>query len=1515
MGQVRAAVGLVARQLHPWVEAVESRVMLSATVTYRPTGADGKLGTPVVFETGGSVRDFSPQQVSLLQKGFAAPQFDMFLAIDGIPGQSQDAKHKDQIDVLAFNWGADATHSTTTGGGGGAGKSVLHELHFTAAVSKASPKIIEALTTGRHERTANLAVRSAGKDQSEFLKINLDDVLISSYQVSTARDGTLQEEFTLNFAEADLEYRARRPDGSLDAPITAHATGPAEDFAPEQQSIFQEGFAAPSTSLSYFLDVDGIPGESTDAKHKDQLSVLAFGWGGDSTSAAIGGGGAGTGKTVYHEMHFVSPLSKASPKLLDAMATGKHISDARFAAVRSGKDQVEFYTITLEDVLVSSYQVKTSPTGQLVEEFTLSFNDAGFEYRPQNPDGSLGSPVVFHETGTDVQDFKPAQRSLLDTGNLSSGSTDVFLSLEGIPGESTDAKHKDHIDVLSFEWGGDAVGGSNTGGGGGAGKSTLQTVHVTSRISKASPLILAKINSGTHLSFADLTFRRSSKDQVEFLKVNLDDVLIDSYRVTTAGDGTPIEEYTLTFDQAAFEYRPQKPDGSLDAPVTFQETGLGIEHFNAPQTSVLQDGFSNTSTVDYFLHLDGIPGESTDAKHKDAIGVLAFGWGANGLFDTGTGGGGGAGRTVFHELHFVAPVSKASPKLLAATTSGLHIRDAILTAVKNGADQFQFLKVELQDVQVSSYQVVLGAQGQFLEEFTLSFDDAKVDYTAQDETGRPAGTTTGQVTDAQVEDFAPAQRSLLYVDGLLTPASIDGFLQIDGVKGESTDAKHKDNIDILSFSWGADAVGGSNTGGGGGAGKSILQEVHVLSRFSGASPSILDLLDTGRHVPKSSLVLRKSSKDQVEFYKINLDDVTISSYQVTTARDGTFLEEYTLSFDKATQEYRPQRPDGTLDAPIVFQATGLDVQDFAPTQRSIVQDGFAAPGGTNLFLDIDGIPGESTDSKHKDEVAIQAFSWGGDATVGTLGSGGRTGKTQFHEFHFVSRVSKASPRLLDRLVKGQHIQDATLTVRRSSTGNEFLKIKLVDVLISSYQVTTAPDGTLVEEFTLSFGPGGVFGAPTADAGGPYSVGDGQTVTLDASGTGDVDDDPAALTYQWDLDGDGVFGETGAGAARGDEVGIHPVFSAAGLFGPQTLNVSLKVTDPAGHTSTDAASISVVDVTPPETTITSGPPTLTNQTSAAFTFTGSDQGTPANQLTFSAELDGGPRFAVTSPLNLTALSDGTHTLRLFAKDLAGNEDPTPAVYTWKVDTVGPNALNLLANPKAVSVGATATLTATISDLLTGASAIAAAEYSLDGIVWRPLRAADGAFDSAQETVTGKIPSLPAGVYTVLVRGIDAAGNAGPASALTLPVFDRDAGFVTGGGHFDSPAGALSADPSQAGAAKVEVSAKYGKTGNQPSGKVSFQFGKLKFDSTGLDWLVITGNQARLAGTGTINGAGDYAFDLTLIDGKLGKGSGGDFFRIRITDRTTGRVIYDNGLNLPPSAPPPSLLLGGNMKIHS
>lgn len=221
-----------------------------------------------------------------------------------------------------------------------------------------------------------------------------------------------------------------------------------------------------------------------------------------------------------------------------------------------------------------------------------------------------------------------------------------------------------------------------------------------------------------------------------------------------------------------------------------------------------------------------------------------------------------------------------------------------------------------------------------------------------------------------------------------------------------------------------------------------------------------------------------------------------------------------------------------------------------------------------------------------------------------------------------------------------------------------------------------PDGTLDGEFTLSqlvdgalqpltqlnaSQDDGTNQAPHAIAGGPYWIAEGQTVTLDASGSSDVEQSSDTLTYEWDLDNDGIFGEIGSGALRGDEIGVTPSFSAADLDGPGSIVVSLKVTDSLGESDTDAATVNVSNVAPPlslddvTAIVEDGVATLTGTitdpgTLDAFTLdvNWGDLLSPNNveQYTFAASASGSQSFTLTHQYlddNPTATPSDSYTI--------------------------------------------------------------------------------------------------------------------------------------------------------------------------------------------------------------------------------------------------------------------------------
>ena len=144
--------------------------------------------------------------------------------------------------------------------------------------------------------------------------------------------------------------------------------------------------------VDYFLKIDGIEGESTDSKHAKEIDVDAWSWGESQTgSVAPGGGGGGAGKVSMQDFSFVMRFNKASPKLMLACATGKHIKSARLVVRRAGQAQHDYLTFTFLEVLVSSYQAGGTESSGLspLDQVSLSYAKIEVEYKTQKLDGSL----------------------------------------------------------------------------------------------------------------------------------------------------------------------------------------------------------------------------------------------------------------------------------------------------------------------------------------------------------------------------------------------------------------------------------------------------------------------------------------------------------------------------------------------------------------------------------------------------------------------------------------------------------------------------------------------------------------------------------------------------------------------------------------------------------------------------------------------------------------------------------------------------------------------------------------------------------------------------------------------------------------------------------------------------------------------------------------------------------------------------------------------------------------------
>lgn len=146
---------------------------------------------------------------------------------------------------------------------------------------------------------------------------------------------------------------------------------------------------------------------------------------------------------------------------------------------------------------------------------------------------------------------------------------DCNLKIDGVDGESAHKDHKGEILVLAWDWAVSQPSSNGVGGGNGKGKASPSSLKFTHAYDKASPVLAKQCASGKHFPSAVLTVRKAGEGQQDFLKVTLKQVLVTGVSPAAVIEGEVSETVTMDYDDIEFEYKEQKPDGSLGGSVKF----------------------------------------------------------------------------------------------------------------------------------------------------------------------------------------------------------------------------------------------------------------------------------------------------------------------------------------------------------------------------------------------------------------------------------------------------------------------------------------------------------------------------------------------------------------------------------------------------------------------------------------------------------------------------------------------------------------------------------------------------------------------------------------------------------------------------------------------------------------------------------------------------------------------------------------------------------------------------------
>lgn len=335
------------------------------------------------------------------------------------------------------------------------------------------------------------------------------------------------------------------------------------------------------------------------------------------------------------------------------------------------------------------------------------------------------------------------------------------------------------------------------------------------------------------------------------------------------------------------------------------------------------------------------------------------------------------------------------------------------------------------------------------------------------------------------------------------------------------------------------------------------------------------------------------------------------------------------------------------------------------------------------------------------------------------------------------------------------------------------------------------------------------------------------------------------------------------------------------------------------------------------------PTVTNQPPVA-NIDGSDQAVEGSAITFNGSAssdpdgdtlqyswdfgDGSTESGIVIPQHVYA-DNGEYTVTLNVTDSDGEVGTDTLIVT--VSNAYPVLGGVVSplDPYAVNTPVSVSLTFTDAGILDTHTAVL--DWGDGAITTGTIVENNGA-----GTVTGEHAYEKVGVYWVQLNVSDNnGGNASATSEYYVVIYDPESGFVTGGGWIDSPAGSYAPDPGLTGKATFGFASKYQEGATVPTGNTEFQFkvANLNFKSTSYDWLVVAGAQAKFKGTGTINGAGEYGFMLSAVDGAI-KGDGIDRLRIKILDKGTDAVVYDNEIGVSEDTEPSTAIGSGSVVVH-
>ncbi len=885
----------------PSRQGVETSLALNfgaVTVIDQPLKNNGRTISPETFsfdfkQQGGVAADANAIQV--VDPVPANSPLHYFLKIDGLVGNSTDAAHKGWFDVDGYDFAVLTSGLETTDSGAGAGKTQFSPLSVDIRSLAGLAPLLADAAQGKQIKSVELVGVSdrRGDDQTVY-DLKLTDVRVGGIDVTSAGRG-LDTSLKLDFGQVTLTDHALKIDGSVGPTETFSSdVGSTTSLVPAVQSAAHPDAVPANSSIHYFLKIDGLTGDATDAAHKGWFVVDGYDFG--VLTARDAASGLATGKRM-HKPFTVSleSIPGLAPLLGDA-ASGRDIGTIELVGVDSAARNTTVFDLKLDDAQVTS--LANSPgAGGVETDLSFNFKNGSLTDRALKIDGSVGTAETVSFDGGSSTGLLPAVQTPPVDAVPANSPLHYFLKIDGVTGDATDAAHKGWFEIDGFDFGVLSSIGSATGGAG-AGKTQFSPLTIDIHSLAGLATLLGDEVAGRAIKSIELAAVDNAHKADALFDLKFTDVLIDSLQSSPGGRGV---ETTMGWDVRTVTVtdRALKADGSLGAAESFSFDG-------AAQAGVpaVQDGADHkvaqvpaNSPLHYFLKIDGVTGDATDAQHKGWFTVDGFDFGAQTPTSTAAAGtGAGAGKPEFSPLSVDIHSLQGLAALFGDASSGQQIKSAELVAVGNGRQGGTLLDIKLDDIAISSLNVDPGSQG---VDTTLALKFRSVSLT--DQTQKADGSlsqaetfsfaTGGQESLPAVQDSLPAVQDVAGLKIAQVPANspLHYFLKIDGITGDSTDAQHKGWFTVDGYDSGVDNEVATAAGSGAGAGKAQFSPLTVdIHSLQGLAP-LLGNEVTGRQIKSVELVGVSDRGDQT-VYDLKLSGATLGSLQSDPGSAGVETE-------------------------------------------------------------------------------------------------------------------------------------------------------------------------------------------------------------------------------------------------------------------------------------------------------------------------------------------------------------------------------------------------------------------------------------------------------------------------------------------------------------------------------------------------------------------------------------------------------------------------------------------------